>query len=90
MYYQSATGGLTNRSNNDPATANQEPSLIEWVYDYMQNRYGIKTIADKKFKQMICSCMKYKDKNARIRMFGRFLELYDNLSQKDFKLYVEI
>ena len=64
--------------------------MIEWVYDYMQQRYGLKNVADKKFKQIVCSCLKYKDKNPRIKMFGRFLELYDPLKQKDFKLYIEI
>ena len=47
-------------------------------------------MADKKFNQLIYSSIKYKDKSPRIRMFGRFLELYDNLSPKDFKLYIEI
>jgi hypothetical protein len=56
----------------------------------MQQRYGLKNVADKKFKQIVCSCLKYKDKNPRIKMFGRFLELYDPLNQKDFKLYIEI
>ena len=24
-------------------------NLIEWTYDYFQNRYGLKNVADKKF-----------------------------------------
>jgi hypothetical protein len=64
--------------------------MIEYVYDYMQQRYGLKAVADKKFNQLMYSSIKYKDKSPRIRMFGRFLDLYDSLSSKDFKLYIEI
>ena len=56
----------------------------------MQQRYGLKNVADKKFNQVVLSCIKFKDKNARIWMFGRFLQLYETLSQKDLKLYLDI
>ena len=63
--------------------------MVEFVYDYLQQRYGLKKVADKKFHQVICSTLKNQDRSPRIRLFGRFLELYDNLSTKDFKLYVD-
>lgn len=95
--YQSITGGFTQRSvsKDDAATFNvehkeTEPSMLEYVFDYMQQRYGLKSVADKKFIQLINSSIKFKDKSPRIRMFGRFLELYDNLTAKDFRLYIEI
>jgi hypothetical protein len=50
----------------------------------MQHRYGLKQVADKKFTQVIHSVLKYKDKSPRVRMFGRFLELFDNLCAADF------
>ena len=53
--------------------------MVEYVYDYMQQRYGLKAVADKKFNQLMYSSIKYKDKSPRIRMFGRFLDLYDSL-----------
>ena len=55
-------------------------NLIEWTYDYFQNRYGLKNVADKKFNQFIGSVLKYKQKHPRFRLFGRFLGLYDELS----------
>lgn len=64
--------------------------MVEWVYDYMQQRYGLKKVADKKFNQVICSTLKNSDRSPRIRLFGRFLELFENLSSKDFKLYVDM
>jgi len=34
--------------------------------------------------------LKYKAKHPRFRLFGRFLGLYDELSDQDLKLYVDI
>lgn len=34
--------------------------------------------------------MKYKHKHPRFRLFGRFLGLYDELTDQDLKLYVDI
>ena len=65
-------------------------NLVEWTYEYFQNRYGLKNVADKKFQQFIGSILKYKEKYPRFRLFGRFLQLYDELSQQDLKLYVDI
>ena len=65
-------------------------NLIEWTYEYFQNRYGLKNVADKKFQQFIGSILKFKDKQPRFRLFGRFLQLYDDLSENDLKLYVDI
>ena len=65
-------------------------NLIEWTYEYFQNRYGLKNVADKKFNQFIGSVLKYKQKHPRFRLFGRFLGLYDELTEQDLKLYVDI
>ena len=64
--------------------------MLEYVFDYMQQRYGLKTVADKKFNQLIYSAIRFKDKSPRIRLFGRFLDLYDSLTAKDFRLYIEV
>jgi len=44
------------------------------------NRYGVAKNAEKKFLSMLCSCIYYKDKSSRIRIFGRFLKIYDELN----------
>ena len=65
-------------------------NLIEWTYEYFQNRYGLKNVADKKFQQFIGSILRYKDKFPRFRLFGRFLGLFDELTMQDLKLYVDL
>ena len=65
-------------------------SLLEFAYDYFQNRYGLKNVADKKFTQFIGSILKYKDKFPRVRLAGRFMQMYDELSDCDLKLYIDM
>lgn len=65
-------------------------SLIEWTYEFFQNRYGLKNVAEKKFIQFVGSVMKNRDKLPRFRLFGRFLQLFDDLSDADLKLYVDL
>jgi len=50
----------------------------------------MQTMANKKFSQIIGSCLKFKDKNPRFRLFGRFLQLYEPLQDQDLKLYIDI
>jgi hypothetical protein len=82
------------QENTAKATKGQELAthcnLIEWSYEYFQNRYGLKNVADKKFSQFVGSIFKYKEKYPRFRLFGRFLGLYDDLGNHDIKLYVDI
>lgn len=65
-------------------------NLTEWVYEFLHTRYGMQTMANKKFSQIIGSCLKYKDKNPRFRLFGRFLQLYEPLGDQDLKLYIDV
>ena len=65
-------------------------NLTEWVYEFLHTRYGMQTMANKKFAQIIGSCLKYKEKNPRFRLFGRFLQLYEPLGDQDLKLYIDI
>lgn len=65
-------------------------NLIEWTYDYFQQRYGLKNVAEKKFTQFIGSILKYKDKFPRFKLFGRFLQLHEELTESDLKLYVDM
>ena len=31
-------------------------NLVEWTYEYFQNRYGLKNVADKKFQSLFTDC----------------------------------
>ena len=65
-------------------------SLLEFTYEFFQNRYGLKNVADKKFTQFIGSILKFKDKLPRLKLAGRFLQLYDELEDCDLKLYIDL
>ena len=64
--------------------------MLEFTYEFFQNRYGLKNVADKKFTQFIGSILKFKDKLPRLRLAGRFLQLYDELEDCDLKLYIDL
>lgn len=49
---------------------------------------GIKNLAEKKFAQTISAVMKYRDKVQRIKLYGRFLTLFDPLDKESFKFYL--
>lgn len=53
-------------------------------------KYGLKNVAEKKFVQLISSCIAQKNQLHRIRLFGRFLELYDDLSAVEYNKYLEV
>ena len=50
----------------------------------------MKNVADKKFTQFIGSILKFKDKLPRLKLAGRFLQLYDELEDCDLKLYIDL
>lgn len=62
-----------------------EMPLYCFVYDYFSNKYGIKKIADKKFKQMCATIRRIKDSNQRSYVFGRFMAIFDPLERSDFQ-----
>ena len=83
------------KNQSQDSTSNQEQqntsiNLLEWVYEYFMNRYGLKNVADKKYRQLIGSILRFNQVNPRFQLFGRFLQLYDDLSEVDLKLYFEI
>jgi hypothetical protein len=49
---------------------------------------GIKQLAEKKFAQTISATMKFNEKIPRVKLFGRFLGLYDALDKESFKFYM--
>ena len=64
--------------------------MIEWIYDTFMNKYGMKNLAERKFNQLIASCIIYKDHLPRICLFGRFLEAYDDLPSSDYNRYLNM
>ena len=67
----------------------QKQSLSEYVYDYMNFKYGLKQVAEKKFTQLLISCRKNKS-IFRINLFARFLELYDDLPPTALGIYLNV
>lgn len=53
-------------------------------------KYGLKNVAEKKFCQLLGSCIIQKDTLPRIRLFGRFLEVYNELTPVEYNRYLEI
>jgi hypothetical protein len=56
----------------------------------MFKKYGEGKIAEKKFTSLLIGCLQYKGQSSRIRIFGRFLRLYNSLSNVDLRLYFEL
>lgn len=54
------------------------------------NKYGLKAVAEKKFMQVISSCILLKDTLPRIRLFGRFLEVFEELPTRDYNRYQDM
>lgn len=67
-----------------------ELPLYAFVYDYIMNKYGIKKIAEKKFRQLCATIKRMKDSNTRAFLFGRFMGFFQQLERKDFGLYTDM
>ncbi len=63
-------------------------SCVEFLYDSFLRSCGIKQLTEKKFAQTLSSVMKYQAKIQRVRLFGRFLGLFDPLDKECFKFYM--
>ncbi len=53
-------------------------------------KYGLKNVAERKFVQLISSCIAYKDQLPKITLFGRFLEAYDDLPISEYNRYLSL
>ena len=49
---------------------------------------GIKNLAEKKFAQTIAAVMKFKEKIFRVRLFGKFIGIYEAMDKESFKVYL--
>ncbi|OMJ77068.1 hypothetical protein SteCoe_23420 [Stentor coeruleus] len=63
-----------------------EASMI--MYDFLTNMYGLKTVAESKFKQAIVSTCFYRDKNARVRNFSKFLGIDSDYVAEDWNFFL--
>jgi hypothetical protein len=53
-------------------------------------KYGLKNVAEKKFTQLLSSCIIQQHSLHRIRLFGRFVEVYNELTQAEYNKYLEM
>lgn len=58
------------------------------LYDMLMNRYGLKIVAENKFKQIVFSSYFYKDSYIRVKNFIRFLGLEDDYQVEDWNFYL--
>jgi hypothetical protein len=53
-------------------------------------KYGMKNVAERKFTQLICACITYRTQLHRVNLFGRYLEIYDDLPPSDYNRYLKL
>ena len=58
------------------------------LYDFLTNMYGLKTVAENKFKQVVTSTIALRNKFIRIKNFSRFLGLEENYVVEDWNFYL--
>ena len=63
---------------------------MEWIYDNFMLKYGMKNVAERKFTQLICACITYRNQLHRVNLFGRYLEIYDDLPPSDYNRYLKL
>jgi hypothetical protein len=60
------------------------------LYDFVINMYGLKTVAENKFKQIIISTIAYRDQYPRINNFSKFLNLNSSYTPEDWNFYLNL
>ena len=58
------------------------------LYDMMTNKYGLKTVAENKFKQVVVASYVYKQKYIRIKNFARFLGIDGDYQAAEWNFYL--
>ncbi|CAD8201693.1 unnamed protein product [Paramecium octaurelia] len=62
--------------------------LYAICYEYFMNQYGLKNVAEQKMTQF-CQSLMFYQQNTRIRLFSRFLQLYEGISNDDLDFYIQ-
>jgi len=78
---------ITSIYNRSLSSRYKEIDLTSYLFCSLLHKYGILSIAEKKFLKIIVSCLIYSD-SKRIQMFSRFLNLYGDYTCKDFMSYL--
>lgn len=78
---------LQRRVNDQDPVKKQE--FPQQVLEVLNNKHGPGKAADNKFTQIISSCIKYRHIR-RVKLFGRFLQLYEEFDLNDLDLYFEL
>ena len=63
-------------------------SFGEFVFSALVKKYMMKRAAENRFHHLLSSCVKYQS-ISRVRVFGRFLGIYDSLDSHDLNFYLE-
>lgn len=64
----------------------------EFLYESLVQKYGFAKFAKQKFKQTVGGIMKYRNENARVRLFSKFMGICDDsnpLDDVDFDFYIK-
>ncbi|CAD8189617.1 unnamed protein product [Paramecium pentaurelia] len=66
----------------------QKYPLYAICYEYFMNQYGLKNVAEQKMTQF-CQSLIFYQQNHRIRLFSRFLQLNEGISNEDLDFYIQ-
>ena len=69
-------------------TTEKFESFGDFVLSCLYKKYMMKKAADSRFHHLLSSCMKY-NQIPRVRIFSRFLGLYDEFDQEDLDFYID-
>ena len=67
---------------------NVQESFCDFIFGVLLKKYIMKKAAESKYHHLLASCVKYKS-IIRVRVFGRFLGLYDEFDSEDLTFYIE-
>jgi hypothetical protein len=79
-------GGLYEEKLKDPNPFKLN-DMTTFVYNSLNNKYGLGRVAETKFRQIVSSCIKFKSV-FRIKNFGRFFGLYEPFEREDLETYL--
>ena len=81
---------ITSTYNELVNTSELTLDLTSYLFKEILNEAGLFNIAKRKFTQIIAGCLKHSE-NFRIKLFGKFLGLYEeSYNLEDFILYIKI
>ena len=62
--------------------------IIDYAYQIIANKYGIRTVADKKFIQILLGIIKFGNRSSRAKLFGTFIGIWP-MSQDELEFYLK-